>query len=471
MTDTQTTPTRPKQESERVEFKRDLGTSREVDRAARAICAFLNMGGGALYVGVGEGGSLVSLPNPEGTAERLQRALDERITPPYPAAVRVEYEDGKGYVVAEVPPGPEPPYALDEDFYVRRGTQVVTGSVDDLRELLNLRKERAQRWERRPALGLAVSDLDLEEVWQTVADAERGRLSPLRERAAPEAELEALHLMEGGQLTNAAAVLFAESPARRYPQTRVRAARFADDDATEFVDNQEYEGHAFRLTDALLEFLQRHVPMTSRLERGAFRREDRLAYPPFALREAIMNALVHRDYSAYSGGLSVAVYPNRLEVWNSGHLPEGLTVSALKTARVSRPHNPDIAHVFFLRGLIERWGIGTRRIVEECRASGLPDPRWEEVGGGIRLTLYLKRAESAVLEELNERMAAFLRESEPDDTLTSADYAERYAEGVSDRSARADLGRLVEMGFLDREGHGRTTRYRRTDAELPGEPR
>ena len=121
-----------------------------------------------------------------------------------------------------------------------------------------------------------------------------------------------------------------------------------------------------------------------------------------------MNALVHRDYSAYSGGLSVSIYPHRLELWNPGRLPEGLYPTDLKTARVSRPHNPDIAHVFFLRGLMERWGIGTRRIVEECRASGLPDPRWEEVGGGIRLTLYLRHAESAVLDELNERMEAFL---------------------------------------------------------------
>ena len=180
-----------------------------------------------------------------------------------------------------------------------------------------------------------------------------------------------------------------------------------------------------------------------------------------------MNALVHRDYAAYSGGLSVALYPNRLEVWNSGALPEGMSPADLKTARVSRPHNPDIAHVFFLRGLVERWGIGTRRIVEECRAAGLPDPRWEEVGGGVRLSLFLRHAESAVLDEINPRMAALLETSSPGEHFTSADYAKRFARDVTDRSARADLNRLVELGFLDREGQGRTTRYLRTEVELP----
>ena len=187
MTDTQTQPTRPKQESDQVEFVTDFDREQHVDRAVRTMCAFLNTGGGALYVGVGDGGKLVGLGDLDGAAERLRRALDERISPPYPAAVRVEWEEnGRGYVVAEVPPGPEPPYAVGEDFYVRRGaTQTVVGTVADMKKLLDLRKERAQRWERRPALGLVMSDLDLDEVHRTAAEAGRGRLSQLSALTVP----------------------------------------------------------------------------------------------------------------------------------------------------------------------------------------------------------------------------------------------------------------------------------------------
>lgn len=456
-------PILPTKESSQTEFMERLD---EV-RAVREICAFLNAGGGALYVGVGDRGEPVGLRDPEGDADRLRSALGEQLVPSYPAAVRVEQGGNRSYVVVEVPPGPEPPYTAGGKFFVRKEAHTGVGSDADLSNLLASRRERARRWERQPALGITIRDMDEEEVRRTASEAGRRRLSGLADLTETEAILDGLQLLDGGQLTNAAAVLFARNPARHYPQTRVRAARFEDDDATEFVDNRVFEGHAFHLAEAVQAFLRQHLPVSSRLERGAFQRTDAPAYPPFALREGLMNALVHRDYSAFSGGLSVSIYPNRLEIWNSGRLPEGLTTKDLKTARVSRPHNPDIAHVFFLRGLVERWGIGTRRIVEECRAEGLPDPRWEEVGGGIRLTLYLRHAESAVLEEINDRMGAFLRESRPGDTLTSTDYTERYAREVTARSARTDLARLVEMGFLEREGQGKAMRYRRTDAELP----
>jgi ATP-dependent DNA helicase RecG len=90
-----------------------------------------------------------------------------------------------------------------------------------------------------------------------------------------------------------------------------------------------------------------------------------------------VNALVHRDYSAFDGGMSVAVYDGRMEFWNSGQLPDEMTVEDLRVTHPSRPINPDIAQVCFLYGLMERWGIGTQKIIRSCVENGLPEPDWK----------------------------------------------------------------------------------------------
>jgi ATP-dependent DNA helicase RecG len=132
-------------------------------------------------------------------------------------------------------------------------------------------------------------------------------------------------------------------------------------------------------------------------------RRDTPTYPWGALREGVMNALTHRDYAAFDGQLSIQIKSAQIEIWNPGRLPEGMTVQDLPRGHVSRPPNPNIAHVFFLRGLIERVGIGTQRIVQECQAAGLPDPVWELRAGGVSLTLRLPAS------ILSERQVAFLR--------------------------------------------------------------
>ena len=105
-----------------------------------------------------------------------------------------------------------------------------------------------------------------------------------------------------------------------------------------------------------MSFLNSHVPSHRRSARDRLYRLDRPAYPWPAVREAIVNALVHRDYSAFDGGMSLAIYDRRIEFWNSGHLPDEMTVDDLRIAHPSRPTNPDIAQVCFLYGLMERLG-------------------------------------------------------------------------------------------------------------------
>ncbi|MBI3924540.1 MAG: hypothetical protein HY319_03290 [Armatimonadetes bacterium] len=130
-------------------------------------------------------------------------------------------------------------------------------------------------------------------------------------------------------------------------------------------------------------FLTRHLPVAGRLQPGVFERYDEPLFPTLALREALVNALCHRDYSAPGGSISLAIYDDRLEITNEGRLPEGLRVEDLKLDHPSRPRNPLIARAFYLRKLVEEWGRGTLQIVELCTKAGHPEPEFEEVGGSM----------------------------------------------------------------------------------------
>jgi ATP-dependent DNA helicase RecG len=380
--------------------------------------------------------------------------------------VNVRELDGKEILVIDVPQGLESPYVYGHGIFVREGSQSVPADSTAINRLINQRGTEDVRWERLPALGAEVSDLDIEEIQQTANEAIKNRLYTFSNDNDPFGILEQLGLASGGLIRNSAVVLFGKRPERRFPQVRIKAARFKGNSVLDqFTDNRTFEGHAFTLVQKLESFLRTHISIASELPSQGTRRSDKPAYPWPALREALLNAIVHRDYAAFDGGVSVAIYDDRIEFWNAGQLPEGMTVEDLKGLHPSRPHNPDIANVFFLRSYIERWGIGTRQIVIRCQEAGLPEPEWQQAdGGGVRLTIRLKPAEREI--SLNPRQTRLLRSLKPGDRVVPGEYFASVKKEVKERRARLDLAELSEAGYLMREGQGPSTVYVRTERPL-----
>lgn len=144
----------------------------------------------------------------------------------------------------------------------------------------------------------------------------------------------------------------------------------------------------------IFNFIRRNLPVRSKFRVGNPKREDQLMYPEDALREGLVNALVHRDYADYRGGISVSIYPDRLEIWNSGEFPEGITPEVLKETHPSLLRNPDIAHIFHLNDYMERIGRGSLMIRESCQKIGLPEPTWKSTHQlGVTLTFWAKKAD------------------------------------------------------------------------------
>jgi ATP-dependent DNA helicase RecG len=451
-------------ESQRVEFKT---SGADTDAVAKEVCAFLNSDGGTLIVGVSDNGKVVGVEDAPQAAESIQQHLLDGISPKASWSVNVATTDGKEVIVIDVPRGHESPYVYGSGIFVRSGTQSVFATSEVINRLISRRGAEEIRWERLPALGVEVDELDKDEIRRTASEAISGRLYSFSNVDDSFSILEELGLAEDGLIRNGAVVLFGKHPERRFPQVRAKAARFKGKSVLEpFADNRTFEGHAFNIVDKLESFLRTHIPISSELPSQGTRRSDKPAYPWTALREALLNAIVHRDYAAFDGGLSLAVYDDRIEFWNSGKLPEGMTVEDLKQPHPSRPHNPDIANVFFLRGFIERWGIGTRQIVNRCLEVGLPEPEWKEgYGGGVTLIIRLKPKAREI--ELNPRQVRLLRELEPGEKIEPGEYFSSVKNEVKERRARKDLTELFEAGYFTREGQGPSTVYIRTDKNLP----
>ena len=180
-------------------------------------------------------------------------------------------------------------------------------------------------------------------------------------------------------------------PGSREPQDLLRVARFRGINRSDFLDNQHFNGNAFALLANAERFLRETLPIASRFESGRMARIDEPVYPPLATREALANALCHRDYTMGGGSIGLAVYDDRLEVTSTGPLHFGLTPDDLFGPHESRPWNPLIDRTFYRRGIIEEWGRGTLRMAELATAAGLPRPEIEERGDCV--TVRFQRAD------------------------------------------------------------------------------
>jgi len=366
-----------KGESEMLEFKASTGMRSE---ATKTVCAMLNQRGGHVLFGITPDNQVVGQQVGDRTIEQLSAEI-MRIEPPaFPEINRVQVSGSLEIISVRVPPGVSQPYQYRGTSYLRVGNTTRKMTSEQQNRLLLERMHGEQRWENQPAKGWTVDDLDIAEIRKTVAEAvQSGRLAEPGGRNAEDL-LRGLGLIQGGNILRAAAVLFGkvEFLETAMPQCLLRVARFRGTDRSEFLDNRQFIGNAFSLLESAMRFLLDTIPIASSFESGRMERIDKPLYPPLAVREALANALCHRDYAMGGGSIGLAIYDDRLEVTSIGPLHFGITPNDLFDPHESRPWNPIIARVFYRRGIIEEWGRGTIKIAELVTSAGLPHPEIED---------------------------------------------------------------------------------------------
>lgn len=369
-------------ESETQGFKRSTGQRRD---AARTLCAMLNHRGGRVFFGIEPDGRIVGQKVSDHTLEEVAEELRAIEPPVFPAIERVALGDGREVLVLSIEVGHSPPYSLRGQAFRRVGTTNQALSREEYHRILLERLHADARWELRPAKGWSVADLDHSEIRRTLeAGIHAGRIEEPDTRDPLEI-LRGLGLMKEGELLRAAVVLFgrAERLLPDFAQCLLRVARFRGTEKGEFLDNRQFHGHAFELFQRAQRFLMDHNPIAGRIVPGRMERIDEPAYSPLAFREALANAICHRDYTSGGSSIGVAFYDDRLEVSSSGELHFGFTPQALFEPHESRPWNPLIASVFYKRGIIETWGQGTLKMAAWTEEAGLPKPEILEIPGAV----------------------------------------------------------------------------------------
>jgi ATP-dependent DNA helicase RecG len=327
------------------------------------------------------------------------------------------------------------------------------------------RVHKENRWENQPLAGWSVDDLDVAELRRTVAEAVRlGRLDepPSRE---PVDLLRGLGLMEDGALLRAAAVLFGKEERLMFemPRCKVCVARFRGIDKMEFLDNRQFHGNAFSLLSHAERFLRDSLPIAARFEPDRIQRIDVPLYPPLATREALANALCHRDYSIHSGGsIGVAIYADRLEVTSPGSLHFGMTPENLFEPHASRPWNPLIAHTFYRRGIIEEWGVGTLKMAELINEAGLPPLEIEDAGSWVAVRFrhgqFVPQQHTwGNPADRQKGILALLEQT--DEGLTLREICSLLAPYASVRQVRRTLAALREQKLAVTTGRGLAARW------------
>ena len=454
-------------ESETLEFKATTGTRRE---AAMTVCAFLNQGGGQVLFGITPDGVVAGQQVSERTIEELSAEL-QRIDPPaFPEIERVPVDGDREVVVVSTGQGASRPYTYRGTAYRRVGNTTLAMSADEYNRMLFERMHSEQRWENQPAVGWSIDDLDEAEIRRTVAEAvRRGRLEePVG--GEPSDLLRGLGLLRDDVLLRAAAVLFGSTERLEFemPQCLLRVARFRGTDRMEFLDNRQFNGNAFTLLTNAERFLRDTLPIAGRFEQDRFERIDEPLYPPLATREALANALCHRDYSIGGGSVGIAVYDDRLEITSSGPLHFGLTPEKLFVPHESRPWNPLIARTFYRRGIIEEWGSGTLKMADMASKAGLPVPEIDDDGGAVtvrfRHSQFVPRTISIDVSEPEGRREMILALLDgADEGLTRREIHTRLGSGVSERQVRTTLEELRDSGLVTSTARGPLTRWRRME--------
>jgi ATP-dependent DNA helicase RecG len=439
-------------ESLNIEWKPSLSQIKEI---IETIAAFSNTEGGKIVIGVSKSGKLLGVDIGKDTLENLTNSIAQHTEPKIHPRITIERAEDKDIIVIDVKESQDKLILADGRPYVRVGRSTRQMSKDEYeRRILEKHKDKLQ-FDTQACKGATLKDIKRDLVRDFIIKAKNERGLALSDRTPVKEALMRLKLMQGNSLTNAAVLLFG-TPEDFYPQCELKCIRFKGLDVTgEMLDLKPVAGNIIHQLRDAEKFIFDHIALSAWIESGKLQRQEKWEYPPKAIREALANAIAHRDYRS-TGKVQVRIFDGWIEFWNPGCLPQGWTIETLTKKHDSLPPNPLIAKQFFWYKYVEEVGTGTNKIVKWCREWGLPDPVFEYTGTSIVVTL--KKAPEAVgkeaqetrgktREKTREKILRFIRENPQ---VTTSELAEKS--GVTPKGIEWNIGKLKKEGLIKRVG-------------------
>lgn len=359
------------------------------DDFLKHICAFANTQGGSLYVGIRDDGTITGVKNSKKLLEDIPNKTINFLG--IIVDVITHNKSGMEYIEIIVHQS-SVPISYRGIYYVKSGStkQELKGAA--LQQFIL--KKMGKTFDELPVDSADISCIDQNVVKKFLKKAQSvNRISQNTEPDNISSILLNLKLItEDNKVKNAAILLFGKDPLKFFISATFKIGRFGDSDHDlRFQD--VIEGNIFEMPEKVIEILRAKY-LISPIRYDGLQRIEELEYPEDSLREAILNAIVHKDYTG--APIQLSIYDNKLILWNEGKLPSGLTVQLLKEKHPSRPHNRNIADIFFKAGYIETWGRGIEKIMEGCKTHGLPQPLFEELAGGVQVTFFKNKKTEVV---------------------------------------------------------------------------
>jgi len=426
-------------ETQNIEYKQSWR-----DEYLKWICGFANANGGTIFIGKDDHGNVVGVTD----AKRLLEEIPNKVRDVLGILADVNlHTTAQGDFIEIIVEGYPYPVNYKGQYHYRSGStkQEFKGTALDK----FLLQKKGKRWD-----GLPVPKVSSKDLKQETFDFFRKRAfksQRIEEDVLSESNehlLENLQLIENDFLKRAAILLFHSNTEKFVTGAYIKIGFFETDDDLKYQD--EIHGNLFEQIEKTMDLLfTKYIKAIISYE--GINRVEKFEYPKDAVREALLNAIAHKDYS---GGvpIQISVYSDKIIFWNEGQLPENWTVKNLLEKHASRPYNPDIANALFRSGYIESWGRGTLKIIKECKQAGIPEPVFSyessDISVEFRKDIYNEKYLKTL--NLNDRQVKAILFVKEKGKITNSEY--QQLNDCSRNTASNDLTELVEKELLKPSG-------------------
>jgi len=429
------------QEDKTLEFKENSASSQHI---IKTIVSFANTAGGTLILGVRDGSkAIIGIDNPIQEVEKMANLINDCISPKIAPNIDIISYRNKSLLQVQIYPGANKPYylkasGLENGVFYRVGS---TNRQADHTMIEELKRSVTNKYfDETPLL-----DLNPEAIDFLVASGFFESKKVLSKK-----DLQTLELVTTSQgrtvPTVGGIILFSSRREEFFPDCWIQAGRFVGATKSELMDSTEIHDYPINSIERATDFVKKHAFFSYKIE--DLKRTETWSIPLKAVREAIINAIAHTDYSQHGAPIRISIFDDRLEVENPGLLPFGITISDIIEG-VSKIRNKVIVRVLHELGYIEKWGMGIARIMDSCRDAGLPLPEFKEVGNRFRVTIYTRVIDSPKLDKIDQEIIEVIKASEG---LSTSEVGTMIK--LSARAVRERIKKLIALNLLYVTGTG-----------------
>lgn len=449
-----------RKEDEEIEYKVSLS---QINEIVETVSAFANTKGGKIIVGVSNSGKIVGIDVGKDTVERLANKISQNTDPKVYTHISVEEVEGKKIIMIVVKASIDKLVLAFGRPYKRVGKSTHKMSKDEYeRMILEIHKEKLY-FDKEICKDATLKEID-EEFVTKVFIPKYELVTETKLVGSQEKLLEALGCVKNNKPTNGGILLFGKNLQKFYPNTYIALARYKGHEVgTERLDYKEFNGNIFQQIDECDKYIEEHIDIMSRLLPHRVEREDIPEYPLFSIRELITNAVAHRDYSIMGSKVIVKMFDNKIEFYNPGGLPIGITPENIIKKQFSR--NPILARVLSKIRYIEEVGEGWDKIIKEHKDHPLKPklPAIEADEHSVLVEIFStkdkfeKEEKTKETLELNQRQKRAIEYIKNKGSIGRSKYMK--INKVSHKTAHLELKELVEKMVFVQEGKGRATKY------------